>query len=96
MLHLLIQTISAAIATVGFSLLFGVPPRYYPSCALIGGVSWLAYLVLVPYSSVTLATFAATVIVSLFFYSLILICYSQSTLIFPFLQVSPKNGLSAI
>ena len=65
MLHLLIQTISAAIATVGFSLLFGVPPRYYPSCALIGGVSWLAYLVLVPYSSVTIATFAATVIVIL-------------------------------
>ena len=61
MLHLLIQTISAAIATVGFSLLFGVPPRYYPSCAF----SWLAYLVLVPYSSVTIATFAATVIVIL-------------------------------
>lgn len=65
MLHLLIQTISAAIATVGFSLLFGVPARYYPSCALIGGISWLAYLVLVPYSSVTIATFAATVIVIL-------------------------------
>ena len=44
MLHLLIQTLAAAVATVGFSLLFGVPARYYPSCALIGGVSWLAGL----------------------------------------------------
>ena len=63
MLHLLIQTLAAAVATVGFSLLFGVPARYYPSCALIGGVSWLAYLL--PYSSVSIATFAATVIVIL-------------------------------
>ena len=65
MLHLLIQTCAAAMATVGFSLLFGVPLRYYPSCALIGGVSWLAYLLLLPYSSVSIATFAATVIVIL-------------------------------
>ena len=55
MLHLLIQTLAAAVATVGFSLLFGVPARYYPSCALIGGVSWLAYLLLLPYSSVSIA-----------------------------------------
>ena len=65
MLHLLIQTLAAAVATVGFSLLFGVPARYYPSCALIGGVGWLAYLLLLPYSSVSIATFAATVIVIL-------------------------------
>ena len=44
MLHLLIQTCAAAMATIGFSLLFGVPARYYPSCALIGGVSWLVIL----------------------------------------------------
>ena len=65
MLHLLIQTCAAAMATIGFSLLFGVPARYYPSCALIGGVSWLAYLLLLPYSSVSIATFATTVIVIL-------------------------------
>ena len=65
MLHLLIQTLAAAVATVGFSLLFGVPARYYPSCAMIGGVGWLAYLLLLPYSSVSIATFAATVIVIL-------------------------------
>ena len=65
MLHLLIQTLAAAVATVGFSLLFGVPARYYPSCAMIGGVGWLAYLLLLPYSSVSSATCAATVIVSL-------------------------------
>ncbi|WP_432630128.1 threonine/serine exporter family protein [Brotaphodocola sp.] len=64
-LHLLTQTISASIATVGFSLLFGVPSRYYPCCALIGGVSWLAYLLILPYSSVSIATFASTVIVIL-------------------------------
>ena len=57
MLHLLIQTLAAAVATVGFSLLFGVPARYYPSCAMIGGVGWLAYLLLLPYSSVSIATY---------------------------------------
>ena len=31
MLHLLIQTCAAAMATIGFSLLFGVPARYYPA-----------------------------------------------------------------
>ena len=65
MLHLLIQTLAAAVATVGFSLLFGVPARYYPCCAMIGGVGWLAYLLLLPYSSESIATFAATVIVIL-------------------------------
>lgn len=63
--HLLTQTIAASIATVGFSLLFGVPSRYYPCCALVGGVSWLAYLLILPYSSVSIATFASTVIVIL-------------------------------
>ena len=53
MLHLLIQTCAAAMATIGFSLLFGVPARYYPSCALIGGVSWLAS---VSYTHLTLPT----------------------------------------
>ena len=65
MLLLRIHSLGGAVGTVGFSLLFGVPARYYPSCAMIGGVSWLAYLLLLPYSSVSIATFAATVIVIL-------------------------------
>lgn len=63
--HLLTQTTAAAIATVGFSLLFGVPAPYYPSCALIGGISWLAYLLILPYTSVSIATFVSTVLVIL-------------------------------
>ena len=35
MLHLLIQTCAAAMATVGFSLLFGVPATIIPAVPLL-------------------------------------------------------------
>ena len=36
-MDLFIKTLAAAVGTVAFSLLFGVPGRYYPFCGLIGG-----------------------------------------------------------
>lgn len=40
----MIGEIGAAMAgTVAFSLLFGVPRKYYPYCGLIGGAGWLVY-----------------------------------------------------
>lgn len=63
--ELVLQVLAAAIGTVAFSLLFGVPMRYYPYCAGIGGLGWLVYLLLVPVSSAPTATFLATVIVIL-------------------------------
>ena len=41
MIKLMLQVLTAAAGTVGFSLLFGVPSNYYPYCGLIGGIGWL-------------------------------------------------------
>ena len=65
MIKLMLQVLTAAAGTVGFSLLFGVPSNYYPYCGLIGGIGWLVYLCLLPASTATVATFCATVIVIL-------------------------------
>lgn len=62
-LHMITQTLAAAVATVGFSLLFGTPARYYPFCGLIGGAGWLIYITTQPFSSAASATFLATVII---------------------------------
>lgn len=35
----------AALGTVAFSVLFGVPGQYYPYCGLVGGAGWWLYLV---------------------------------------------------
>ncbi len=43
------ELIAAAVGTVAFALLFGVPRRYYFTCAWIGAVDWLVYKLLLPY-----------------------------------------------
>ncbi len=65
MIRLILQVLAAAAGTMGFSLLFGVPARYYPYCGLIGGGGWLGYLCLLPAASAAVSTFCATVIVIL-------------------------------
>lgn len=65
MIKTALQVLAAFGGTVGFSLLFGVPARYYPYCGLIGGIGWLVYLFFLPGTSATIATFCATVVVIL-------------------------------
>lgn len=67
MMAILQQTVAAAIGTVAFSLLFGVPRRYYAYCGLIGAAGWLLYAVLTGPAALspTEATFFATVLVIL-------------------------------
>ena len=36
----------AAVGTVAFALLFGVPRKYYFYCGLVGGAGWLIYVLL--------------------------------------------------
>lgn len=62
---ILTQTAAAALGTVAFSLLFGVPKKLYGICAAIGGVGWLAYLLLKQTGMVseTEITFACTLLV---------------------------------
>lgn len=40
---MILQILSAMIGTVAFSVLFGVPSRYYPYCGVIGGAGWGIY-----------------------------------------------------
>ena len=61
MSDLFIQCICAFMATISFSLLFGVPVRYYPWCGFIGGAGWIFYLLAKPATSTPVATFIATV-----------------------------------
>lgn len=37
------EIIAAMIGTVAFSVLFGVPSRYYSYCGLIGGAGWAVF-----------------------------------------------------
>lgn len=60
--ELLIELPLAVIGTIGFSILFGAPPRHYLPCGLNGGLSWLVYRIAIAFSlSVPLATFAAAI-----------------------------------
>lgn len=63
MIRLILQVLAASAGTVGFSLLFGVPVRYYTYCGLIGGIGWLVYLCVLPGTTATIATFCATVVI---------------------------------
>lgn len=64
---MIIQVIAAAVGTMAFALLFGVPRKYYLSCGLIGGTGWFLYLFMTKRMGMTAveATFLATVIVVL-------------------------------
>lgn len=64
---MIIQVIAAAVGTMAFALLFGVPRKYYLSCGLIGGTGWFLYLFMTKQMGLTAveATFIATVIVVL-------------------------------
>ena len=59
---MMIQIIAAVIATVGFSVLFGVPSKYYPYCGVIGGAGWLVYLIALEHFSTAGASLAATMV----------------------------------
>ena len=64
---MIVQTVLAAVGTVAFALLFGVPRRYFPFCGVIGGAGWLLYAALSQHAGMTPteATFFATVLVIL-------------------------------
>ena len=63
---MIIELIAAAIGTVAFSLLFGVPKAYYLPCGAIGAAGWLMYkLTLLANIGATFAVFFATVVIVL-------------------------------
>lgn len=55
----------AAFGTIAFSLLFGVPRKFYPYCGLNGGASWLVYSGLMGSLTSPPAALGATIVVIL-------------------------------
>lgn len=63
---LIIELLASALGTIGFSILFGVPKKYYFHCAVIGALGWLVYkLMLLCGAGVSLSVFLAAVAVVL-------------------------------
>jgi len=63
---LIAELVAAAVGTVAFSLLFGVPERYYLNCGVIGAAGWLMYRLMLAVSvSTSFAVFFATVLIVL-------------------------------
>ena len=62
---MIIQMIAAMAGTISFSLLFGVPTKYYPYCGLIGGAGWGVYSAASLCWAPAEAALAATVVVIL-------------------------------
>ena len=50
---MIIPVLVAALGTVAFSVLFGVPRQYYAYCGFVGGAGWLLYLVMTAYTGCT-------------------------------------------
>lgn len=62
---MIIGTVSAFIATIGFSIFFHVPQRELIFCGSIGGLGWLAYLFALHFNATPIiATFIGALIVS--------------------------------
>lgn len=62
---MIIGTISAFIATIGFSIFFHVPKKELLFCGSIGALGWLVYLLCIHFKLPTIvANFAAALIIS--------------------------------
>ncbi|WP_124068221.1 threonine/serine exporter family protein [Clostridium sp. E02] len=59
------EILAAFIGTIAFSLIFGVPSKYYPYCGFIGGFGWLVYMLLLKGLTEPSAALAATIVVIL-------------------------------
>lgn len=62
----ILQFLASGTGTVAFSVMFGVPRKYYPACGTIGGLGWILYWICTNYWNVSafLATLLATVFVA--------------------------------
>ena len=64
---MILELVSAAVGTVAFSLLFGVPRKFYFYCGGIGAAGWLMYKLMLEKAglSIAVSVFAATVVIVL-------------------------------
>ena len=63
---MIIETFAAALGALAFALLFGIPKRYFPGCALCGGVGWLIYSIMISFTIVgnAPATLCASIVMA--------------------------------
>ena len=61
------ELIAAAVGTMAFALLFGVPKKYYIYCGGIGAAGWLVYKLMLTAANLSVAgsVFIATVVIML-------------------------------
>ena len=66
-MRMVLEMIPAALGTVAFAVLFGIPGKYYRYCAPIGAAGWLLYRVMTEIvgANVFEGTFLATALVVL-------------------------------
>ena len=64
---MIFELISAAVGTVAFSLLFGVPRKFYLYCGGIGAAGWLMYKLMLEKCglSIAVSVFLATLVIVL-------------------------------
>lgn len=64
---MMIELISAAAGTIAFSLLFGVPRKFYVYCGGIGAAGWLVYKLMLEKAglSAAVSVFLATLVIVL-------------------------------
>lgn len=59
------QIIASMLGVVAFGILFRVPKKYYPACALTGAICWTSYLLFLQFGwSATVASLGATFILT--------------------------------
>ena len=64
---MILELISAAVGTMAFSLLFGVPKKFYLHCGGIGAAGWLVYKLMLEKCglSIAVSVFMATLVIVL-------------------------------
>lgn len=64
---MIVELISAAVGTIAFSLLFGVPKKFYSHCGSIGAAGWFVYKVMLEKVglSIAVSVFMATLVIVL-------------------------------
>ena len=63
--NVILNSIYSAIGTLGFAALFGVPKKYYISCGVTGIAGWLTYMATSHFSSASIGSFFAALMVVL-------------------------------
>ena len=93
--HWAIQLVAAFVGTVGFSVLFGAPRRFYLYCGLAGMAGWAVYLIVAAGHSVVGAAFFAALTVAAISHVMARLCRCPVTvfLICGIIPLVPGGGI---